>query len=176
MTTNLDLCLSMMISFLLIFGILSVSDFDLEDFNKIEKVVIVSIISLIYVLTVIMIKIPTSYIIDKFSASYKTEELTVEVTDKEIVKSSVLRPYMIGKNVVFVPYPSTHYTITVKNDDEDIEVEVSEQEYNDIKVNDTITVEKIEKYRIQNTWTQHINWKTSDKKLVFYLQIKQNML
>lgn len=147
MTTNLDLCLSMMISFLLIFGILSVSDFDLEDFNKIEKVVIVSIISLIYVLTVVMIKIPTSYIIDKFSASYKTEELTVEVTDKEIVKSSMLRPYMIGKNVVFVPYPSTHYTITVKNDDEDIEVEVSEQEYNDIKVNDTITVEKIEKYR-----------------------------
>ena len=147
MTINLDLCLSMVISFILIFGILSVSDFDLEDFNKIEKVVIVSIISLIYVLTVIMIKIPTSYIIDKFSASYKTEELTVEVTDKEIVKSSVLRPYMIGKNVVFVPYPSTHYTITVKNDDEDIEVEVSEQEYNDIKVNDTITVEKIEKYR-----------------------------
>lgn len=147
MTTNLDLCLSMVISFILIFGILSVCDFDLEDFNKIEKVVIVSIISLIYVLTVIMIKIPTSYIIDKFSASYKTEELTVEVTDKEIIKSSVLRPYMIGKNVVFVPYPSTHYTITVKNDDEDIEVEVSEQEYNDIKVNDTITVEKIEKYR-----------------------------
>lgn len=147
MTTNLDLCLSMVISFILIFGILSVSDFDLEDFNKIEKVVIVSIISLIYVLTVIIVKIPTSYIIDKFSASYKTEELTVEVTDKEIVKSSVLRPYMIGKNVVFVPYPSTHYTITVKNDDEDIEVEVSEQEYNDIKVNDTITVKKIEKYR-----------------------------
>lgn len=147
MTINLDLCLSMVISFILIFGMLSVSDFDLEDFNKIEKVVIVSIISLIYVLTVIMIKIPTSYIIDKFSASYKTEELTVEVTDKEIVKSSVLRPYMIGKNVVFVPYPSTHYTITVKNDDEDIEVEVSEQEYNNIKVNDTITIEKIEKYR-----------------------------
>ena len=147
MTTNLDLCLSMVISFILIFGILSVSDFDLEDFNKIEKVVIVSIISLIYVLTVIMIKIPTSYIIDKFSASYKTEELTVEVTDKEIVKSSMLRPYMIGKNVVFVPYPSTHYTITVKNDNEDIKVEVSEQEYNDIKVNDTITVEKVEKYR-----------------------------
>lgn len=147
MTTNLDLCLSIVISFILIFGILSVSDFDLEDFNKIEKVVIVLIISLIYVLTVIIVKIPTSYIIDKFSASYKTEELTVEVTYKEIVKSSVLRPYMIGKNVVFVPYPSTHYTITVKNDDEDIEVEVSEQEYNDIKVNDTITVEKIEKYR-----------------------------
>lgn len=147
MTTNLDLCLSMVISFILIFGILSVSDFDLEDFNKIEKVVIVSIISLIYVLTVIMIKIPTSYIIDKFSASYKTEELTVEVTDKEIVKSSILRPYMIGKNVVFVPYPSTHYTITVKNNDEDIKVEVSEQEYNNIKVNDTITVEKVEKYR-----------------------------
>lgn len=147
MTINLDLCLSMVISFILIFGILSVSDFDLEYFNKIEKVVIVSIISLIYVLTVIMIKIPTSYIIDKFSASYKTEELTVEVTDKEIVKSSMLRPYMIGKNVVFVPYPSTHYTITIKNDDEDIEVEVSEQEYNDIKVNDIITVEKVEKYR-----------------------------
>lgn len=147
MTTNLDLMISMFISFILIAGILYVSDFDLEDFNKIEKVVIVSIISLIYVLTVIMIKIPTSYIIDKFSASYKTEELTVEVTDKEIVKSSILRPYMIGKNVVFVPYPSTHYTITVKNDDEDIEVEVSEQEYNDIKVNDTITVEKVEKYR-----------------------------
>lgn len=147
MTINLDLCLSMVISFILIFGILSVSDFDLEDFNKIEKVVIVSIISLIYVLTVIMIKIPTSYIIDKFSASYKTEELTVEVTDKEIVKSSMLRPYMIGKNVVFIPYPSTHYTITVKNDNEDIKVEVSEQEYNDIKVNDTITVEKVEKYR-----------------------------
>ena len=54
---------------------------------------------------------------------------------------------MIGKNVVFVPYPSTHYTITVKNDNEDIKVEVSEQEYNDIKVNDTITVEKVEKYR-----------------------------
>lgn len=147
MTINLDLCLSMVISFILIFGILSVSDFDLEDFNKIEKVVIVSIISLIYVLTVIMIKIPTSYIIDKFSASYKTEELTVEVTDKEIVKGSILRPYMIGKNVVFVPYPSTHYTIIVKNNDEDIKVEVSELEYNDIKVNDTITVEKIEKYR-----------------------------
>lgn len=145
--TNLDLCLSMVISFILIFGILFISDFSLEDFNKIEKVVIVSIISLIYVLTVIMIKIPTSYIIDKFSASYKTEELTVEVTDKEIVKSSMLRPYMIGKNVVFVPYPSTHYTITIKNDDEDVEVEVSEQEYNDIKVNDTITVEKVEKYR-----------------------------
>lgn len=147
MTTNLDLMISMFISFILIAGILSVSDFDLEDFNKIEKVVIVSIISLIYVLTVIMIKIPTSYIIDKFSASYKTEELTVEVTDKEIVKSSMLRPYMIGKNVVFVPYPSTHYTITVKNNDEDIKVEVSEQEYNDIKVNDTIIVEKVEKYR-----------------------------
>lgn len=147
MTINLDLCLSMLISFILIFGILSVSDFDLEYFNKIEKVVIVSIISLIYVLTVIMIKIPTSYIIDKFSASYKTEELTVEVTDKEINPTSVLRPYVIGKNIVFVPYPSTHYTITVKNDNEDIKVEVSEQEYNDIKVNDTITVEKIEKYR-----------------------------
>ena len=104
MTTNLDLCLSMMISFLLIFGILSVSDFDLEDFNKIEKVVIVSIISLIYVLTVIMVKIPTSYIIDKFSASYKTKELTVEVTDKEIIKNSVLRQYVIEKTIVFVPY------------------------------------------------------------------------
>lgn len=147
MTTNLDLCLSMVISFILIFGILSVSDFDLEDFNKIEKVVIVSIISLIYVLTVIMIKIPTSYIIDKFSASYKTEELTVEVTDKEIVKSSVLRPYFNGKNVVFVPYPSTNYVITVKDNDEDIKVEVSEQEYNNIKANDIITVEKVEKYR-----------------------------
>lgn len=145
--TNLDLCLSMMISFILIFGILYLSDFSLRDFSVIEKIIVVLIISLIYVLTVIMIKIPTSYIIDKFSASYKTEELTVEVTDKEIVKSSMLRPYMIGKNVVFVPYPSTHYTITVKNDDEDIEVEVSEQEYNDIKVNDTVTVEKIEKYR-----------------------------
>ena len=147
MTTNLDLMISMFISFILIAGILYVSDFSLRDFSKIEKVVIVLIISLIYVLTVIMIKIPTSYIIDKFSTSYKTEELTVEVTDKEIVKSSMLRPYMIGKNVVFVHYPSTHYTITVKNDDEDIEVEVSEQEYNDIKVNDTITVEKVEKYR-----------------------------
>lgn len=147
MTTNLDLCLSMMISFILIAGILYVSDFSLRDFSKIEKVVIVSIVSLIYVLTVIMVKIPTSYIIDKFSASYKTKELTVEVTDKEIVKSSVLRPYFTGKNTVFVPYPSTHYTITVKNDNEDIKVEVSEQEYNDIKVNDTITVEKIEKYR-----------------------------
>lgn len=147
MTTNLDLCISMMISFILIAGILYVSDFSLRDFNKIEKVVIVSIISLIYVLTVIMIKIPTSYIIDRFSASYKTEELTVEVTDKEIVKSSILRPYMIGKNVVFVPCPSTHYTITVKDNEEDIKVEVSEQEYNEIKVNDTITVEKVEKYR-----------------------------
>ena len=147
MTTNLDLMISMFISFILIAGILYVSDFSLRDFSKIEKVVIVSIVSLIYVLTVIMVKIPTSYIIDKFSASYKTKELTVEVTDKEIVKSSMLRPYMIGKNVVFVPYPSTHYTITVKNDDEDIKVEVSEQEYNNIKVNDTITVEKVEKYR-----------------------------
>ena len=147
MTTNLDLMISMFISFILIFGILSVSDFDLEDFNKIEKAVIVLIISLIYVLTVIIVKIPTSYIIDKFSASYKTEELTVEVTDKEINHSSVLRPYVIGKNVVVFPYSSTQYVITVKNDDEDIKVEVSEQEYNDIKVNDTITVEKIEKYR-----------------------------
>ena len=147
MTINLDLCLSMVISFILIFGILSVSDFDLEDFNKIEKVVIVSIISLIYVLTVIIVKIPTSYIIDKFSASYKTEELTVEVTDKEINHTSVLRPYVIGKNVVMFPYSSTQYTITVKNNDEDIKVEVSEQEYNDIKVNDTIIVEKVEKYR-----------------------------
>lgn len=145
--TNLDLMISMFISFILIAGILYVSDFDLEDFNKIEKVVIVSIISLIYVLTVIMVKIPTSYIIDKFSASYKTEELTVEVTDKEINHTSVLRPYFTGKNTVFVPYLSTHYTITVKNNDEDIDVEVSEQEYNDIKVNDTVTVEKVEKYR-----------------------------
>lgn len=47
MTTNLDLCLSMVISFILIFGILSVSDFSLRDFSKIEKVVIVLIISLI---------------------------------------------------------------------------------------------------------------------------------
>lgn len=147
MTANLDLMISMFISFILIFGILSVSDFDLEDFNKIEKAVIVLIISLIYVLTVIMVKIPTSYIIDKFSASYKTEELTVEVTDKEINHTSVLRPYVIGKNVVMFPYSSTHYTITVKNNDEDIKVEVSEQEYNDIKVNDTIIVEKVEKYR-----------------------------
>ena len=147
MTTNLDLMISMFISFILIAGILYVSDFSLRDFSKIEKVIIVSIISLIYVLTVIMIKIPTGYIIDKFSTSYKTEELTVEVTDKEIVKSSVLRPYMIGKNVVFVPYPSTHYTITVKNNDEDIKVEVSKEEYNNIKVNDSITVEKVEKFR-----------------------------
>ena len=147
MTTNLDLMISMFISFILIAGILSVSDFDLEDFNKIEKAVIVLIISLIYVLTVIMVKIPTSYIIDKFSASYKTEELTVEVTDKEINHTSVLRPYVIGKNVVMFPYSSTHYTITVKNNDEDIKVEVSEQEYNNIKVNDTIAVEKVEKYR-----------------------------
>lgn len=148
MTTNLDLCLSMVISFILIFGILSVSDFDLEDFNKIEKVIIVLIISLIYILTVIMVKIPTSYIIDKFSASYKTEELTVEVTDKEIIKNSVLRQYVIEKTIVFVPYQSTQYTITVKDsNDEDIKVEVSEQEYNNIKVNDTITVEKVEKYR-----------------------------
>lgn len=147
MTTNLDLTISMFISFILIAGILLFAKFSLRDFSKIEKVVIVSIVSLIYVLTVIMVKIPTSYIIDKFSASYKTKELTVEVTDKEIVKSSVLRPYFTGKNTVFVPYPSTHYTITVKNDNEDIKVEVSEQEYNDIKVNDTITVEKVEKYR-----------------------------
>lgn len=147
MTTNLDLIISMFISFILIAGILYVSEFSLEDFNKIEKIVIVSIISLIYVLTVIMIKIPTSYIIDKFSASYKTEELTVEVTDKEINHGLVLRPYFTGKNTVFVPYPSTHYTIIVKNNDEDIKVEVSEQEYNNIRVNDTITVEKVEKYR-----------------------------
>lgn len=147
MTTNLDLMISMFISFILIAGILYVSDFSLRDFSKIEKVVIVSIISLIYVLTVIMVKIPTSYIIDKFSASYKTEELTVEVTDKEIVKSSILRPYMIGKNVVMFPYSSTQYVITIKSGDEDIKVEVSEQEYNNIKVNDTITVEKVEKYR-----------------------------
>lgn len=147
MTTNLDLCLSMVISFLLIGGILYVSDFSLRDFSKIEKVVIVLIISLIYVLTVIIVKIPTSYIIDKFSASYKTEELTVEVTDKEINHTSVLRPYVIGKNVVMFPYSSTQYVITVKSNDEDIKIEVSEQEYNDIKVNNTITVEKVEKYR-----------------------------
>lgn len=145
--TNLDLMISMFISFILIAGILYVSDFNLRDFNKIEKVVIVSIISLIYVLTVIMVKIPTSYIIDKISASYKTEELTVEVTDKEINHTSVLRPYFTGKNTVFVPYPSTHYTITVKDNEEEVKIEVSEQEYNDIKVNDTITVEKVEKYR-----------------------------
>ena len=145
--TNLDLCLSMMISFILIAGILYVSDFSLRDFNKIEKVVIVLIISLIYILTVIMIKIPTSYIIDKFSASYKTEELTVEVTDKEINHTSVLRPYVIGKNVVVFPYSSTQYVITVKDNEEEVKVEVSEQEYNNIKVNDTITVEKVEKYR-----------------------------
>lgn len=147
MTTNLDLMISMFISFILIAGILYVSDFSLRDFSKIEKVVIVLIISLIYVLTAIVIKIPTSYIIDKFSASYKTEELTVEVTDKEINHTSVLRHYVIGKNVVVFPYSSTQYVITVKSNDEDIEVEVSEQEYNDIKVNDTITVEKVEKYR-----------------------------
>ena len=145
--TNLDLCLSMMISFILIFGILFISDFSLEDFGVIEKIIVVLIISLIYVLTVITIKIPTTYIIDKFSASYKTEELTVEVTDKEIINSSILQPYFNGKNVVFVPYPSTNYVITVKDNDEDIKVEVSEQEYNNIKVNDTITVEKVEKYR-----------------------------
>lgn len=145
--TNLDLCLSMMISFILIFGILYISDFSLEDFGVIEKIIVVLIISLIYVLTVITIKIPTTYIIDKFSASYKTEELTVEVTDKEIINSSILQPYFNGKNVVFVPYPSTNYVITVKDNDEDIKVEVSEQEYNNIKVNDTITVEKVEKYR-----------------------------
>lgn len=52
------------------------------------------------------------------------------------------------KTIVFVPYQSTQYTITVKDsNDEDIKVEVSEQEYNNIKVNDTITVEKVEKYR-----------------------------
>lgn len=145
--TNLDLCLSMMISFILIFGILYISDFSLEDFGVIEKVIVVLIISLIYVLTVITIKIPTTYIIDKFSASYKTEELTVEVTDKEIINSSILQPYFNGKNVVFVPYPSTNYVITVKDNDKDIKVEVSEQEYNNIKVNDIITVEKVEKYR-----------------------------
>lgn len=145
--TNLDLCLSMMISFILIFGILFISDFSLEDFGVIEKIIVVLIISLIYVLTVITIKIPTTYIIDKFSASYKTEELTVEVTDKEIINSSILQPYFNGKNVVFVPYPSTNYVITVKDNNEDIKIEVSEQEYNNIKVNDTITVEKVEKYR-----------------------------
>lgn len=57
------------------------------------------------------------------------------------------QPYFNGKNVVFVPYPSTNYVITVKDNNEDIKVEVSEQEYNNIKVNDTITVEKVEKYR-----------------------------
>lgn len=145
--TNLDLCLSMMISFILIFGILFISDFSLEDFGVIEKIIVVLIISLIYVLTVITIKIPTTYIIDKFSASYKTEELTAEVTDKEIINSSILQPYFNGKNVVFVPYPSTNHVITVKDNNEDIKVEVSEQEYNNIKVNDTITVEKVEKYR-----------------------------
>ena len=148
MTTNLDLTISMFISFILIAGILLFAKFSLRDFNKIEKTVIVLIISLIYILTVIMVKIPTSYIIDKFSASYKTEELTVEVTDKEIIKNSVLRQYVIEKTIVFVPYQSTQYTITVKDsNDEDIKVEVSEQEYNNIKVNDTVTVEKVEKYR-----------------------------
>lgn len=148
MTTNLDLAISMFISFILIAGILLFAKFSLRDFNKIEKTVIVLIISLIYILTVIMVKIPTSYIIDKFSASYKTKELTVEVTDKEIIKNSVLRQYVIEKTIVFVPYQSTQYTITVKDsNDEDIKVEVSEQEYNNIKVNDTITVEKVEKYR-----------------------------
>lgn len=151
--TNLDLCLSMMISFILIFGILFISDFSLEDFGVIEKIIVVLIISLIYVLTVITIKIPTTYIIDKFSASYKTEELTVEVTDKEIINSSILQPYFNGKNVVFVPYPSTNYVITVKDNDEDIKVEVSKQEYNNIKVNDIITIEKVEKYRN----SEHIN-------------------
>lgn len=145
--TNLDLCLSMMISFILIAGILYVSDFSLRDFNKIEKVVIVLIVLLIYILTVIMIKIPTSYIIDKFSASYKTEELTVEVTDKEINHTSVLRPYVIGKNVVVFPYSSTQYVITVKDNEEEVKVEISEQEYNNINVNDAITVEKVEKFR-----------------------------
>ena len=148
MTTNLDLTISMFISFILIAGILLFAKFSLRDFNKIEKTVIVLIISLIYILTVIMVKIPTGYIIDKFSASYKTKELTVEVTDKEIIKNSVLRQYVIEKTIVFVPYQSTQYTITVKDsNDEDIKVEVSEQEYNNIKVNDTITVEKVEKYR-----------------------------
>ena len=148
MTTNLDLTISMFISFILIAGILLFAKFSLRDFNKIEKTVIVLIISLIYILTVIMVKIPTSYIIDKFSASYKTKELTVEVTDKEIIKDSVLRQYVIEKTIVFVPYQSTQYTITVKDsNDEDIKVEVSEQEYNNIKVNDTITVKKVEKYR-----------------------------
>lgn len=148
MTTNLDLTISMFISFILIAGILLFAKFSLRDFNKIEKTVIVLIISLIYILTVIMVKIPTSYIIDKFSASYKTKELTVEVTDKEIIKNSVQIQYVIEKTIVFVPYQSTQYTITVKDsNDEDIKVEVSEQEYNNIKVNDTITVEKVEKYR-----------------------------
>ena len=40
MTTNLDLMISMFISFILIAGILYVSDFSLRDFSKIEKVVI----------------------------------------------------------------------------------------------------------------------------------------
>lgn len=145
--TNLDLCLSMMISFILIAGILSISDFSLEDHDVIGKVIVILIISLIYVLTVIIIQIPTTYIIDKFSASYKTEEVTVEVIDKEIINSSILQPYFNGKNVVFVPYPSTNHVITVKDNNEDIKIEVSEQEYNNIKVNDTITVEKVEKYR-----------------------------
>lgn len=145
--TNLDLCLSMMISFILIAGILFISDFSLEDHDVIGKVIVILIISLIYVLTVIIIQIPTTYIIDKFSASYKTEEVTVEVTDKETINSSILQPYFNGKNVVFVPYPSTNHVITVKDNDKDIKVEVSEQEYNNIKVNDTITVEKVEKYR-----------------------------
>lgn len=147
MTTNLDLMISMFISFILITGILYVSDFSLRDFSKIEKVVIVSIISLIYVLTIIMIKIPTSYVIDKFSASYKTEELTAEVTDKEINHTSILRPYVIGKNVVLFPQTSTQYIVTVKYNGEDVQVNVSEQEYKNINVNDTITIEKVDKYR-----------------------------
>lgn len=42
MTINLDLMISMFISFILIAGILYVSDFSLRDFSKIEKVVIES--------------------------------------------------------------------------------------------------------------------------------------
>lgn len=49
MTTNLDLTISMFISFILIAGILLFAKFSLRDFNKIEKVIIVLIISLIYI-------------------------------------------------------------------------------------------------------------------------------
>lgn len=41
MTTNLDLTISMFISFILIAGILLFAKFSLRDFNKIEKTVIV---------------------------------------------------------------------------------------------------------------------------------------